>query len=135
MIEQIFVNLPVADLKVSMAFFRSLGFEFNPKFTNDSGACLMLGPNIYAMLLVKPFFAGFTSKEIVDAHTHTETLTALQVESREKVDELVAAAVAAGGTAPRPVKDFGFMYQHSFDDPDGHIWEVFCMDVAAMPAA
>lgn len=131
MVQQIFVNLPVENLETSKAFWNSLGFSFNPQFTDEKAACLVLGENIFAMLLTKPFFATFVDKAIVDARAHIETITALSVDSRHKVDRLVAAAVAAGGTSPRPVNDYGFMYQHSFEDPDGHLFELFHM--SAMP--
>ncbi|TCT08048.1 VOC family protein [Aquabacter spiritensis] len=134
MVEQIFVNLPVADLKATIAFWRTLGFDFNPQFTDDKAACLMLGDRIFAMLLVESFFTGFTGRAVPDAAAFAGSITALQLPSREKVDSLVAAAVAAGGTAPRPAKDYGFMYQHGFDDLDGHIWEAFHM-AAPPPAA
>lgn len=131
MVQQIFVNLPVADLPASKAFWEALGFSFNPQFTNESGASLVLGENIFAMLLTKPFFSTFVDKAIVDARTHVEVITALSAASRQEVDALVAAALEAGGTAPRPAKDYGFMYQHGFEDLDGHVWEVFHM--SAMP--
>lgn len=132
MVQQIFVNLPVESLEASKAFWNSLGFSFNPQFTDEKAACLVLGENIFAMLLTKPFFATFVDKAIVDARAQIETITALSVDSRHKVDRLVAAAVAAGGTSPRPVNDYGFMYQHSFEDPDGHLFELFHM--SAMPS-
>jgi predicted lactoylglutathione lyase len=122
--KQIFVNLPVKDLKRSMTFFKALGLGFDPQFTNDKGACLVIGDNIFAMLLAEDFFQGFTSKAIVDARQSTEVLVCLSCESRAEVDELVAKAVAAGGHAPRPPLDHGFMYGHGFEDPDGHIWEL-----------
>lgn len=131
--KQIFVNLAVADLPKSKAFFGALGLGFNPQFTNDQGACLVLGENIFAMLLVKEFFKGFTDKALADAHTSTEALLCLSCESRAEVDALVAKAVAAGGKAPRAPQDHGFMYGHGFEDLDGHLWELACMDMAAMP--
>jgi predicted lactoylglutathione lyase len=125
--KQIFVNLPVKDLKRSMTFFKALGLSFDPQFTNEQGACLVIGENIFAMLLVEDFFQGFTSKAIVDAAQSTEVLVCLSCESRVEVDDLVAKAVAAGGRAPRPPLDHGFMYGHGFEDPDGHIWELVHM--------
>ncbi|AHC47697.1 VOC family protein [Achromobacter xylosoxidans] len=133
--KQIFVNLPIADMAKSQAFFKSLGFSFNPQFTNDQGACMVVSDNIYVMLLVKDFFQGFTNKPVVDAKGATESLIALSCESRAEVDDLVARAKAAGGTAPRPPQDHGFMYGHGFDDLDGHIWEVFYMEPGATPQA
>lgn len=124
---QIFVNLPCKSLPASKAFFEALGYSFNPQFTNESGACLMLGGNLYAMLLTEDFARGFTSKPLVDAKAATEVLVCLSCESREEVDALVAKAIAAGGTAPRPAQDHGFMYGHGFEDLDGHIWELVFM--------
>lgn len=129
--EQIFVNLPIKDMARSQAFFRALGYEFDPHFTNEQGACLVLGRNLFAMLLVEPFFQGFTGKPIADAHRSTEVLTCLSCASRAEVDALVARAVAAGGSAPRAPQDHGFMYGHGFEDLDGHIWELMHMDVSA----
>ena len=134
MLKQIFVNLPIQDMARSQAFFKALGLNFNPRFTNEQGACLEIAENIYAMLLVEPFFQGFTKLPISDAKKATEVLIALSCESRTEVDELVAKAVAAGGTTPNAPQDHGFMYQHGFADPDGHQWEVFWMDEAAAPA-
>ncbi|WP_277186348.1 VOC family protein [Caballeronia sp. BR00000012568055] len=129
--KQIFVNLPVRDLKRSMTFFKALGLNFDSNFTNDDAACLVIGENIYAMLLVEPFFQTFTEKPLVDAHKQTETLVCLSCESRAEVDDLVARAVAAGGRAPRAPQDHGFMYGHGFEDLDGHIWELMHMSAEA----
>nr|WP_255032169.1 VOC family protein [Bordetella genomosp. 1] len=134
--KQIFVNLPVADLPRSQAFFSGLGLHFNPKFTNQQAACLVIGENLYAMLLVHDFFQGFSGRPVADARQATEVMVALSCESREEVDEVVRRALAAGGTAPRPPQDYGFMYSHGFEDPDGHIWELVYMDPdAESPAA
>lgn len=129
--QQIFVNLPIKNMARSQAFFRAMGYEFDPHFTNEQGAALVLGPNLHAMLLVEDFFKGFTGKPIADAHRITEVLTCLSCESRAEVDALVAKAVAAGGTAPRAPQDHGFMYAHGFEDLDGHIWELVYMDASA----
>ncbi|KND54606.1 Glyoxalase family protein [Candidatus Paraburkholderia kirkii] len=129
--KQIFVNLPVRDLKRSMTFFKALGMSFDAAFTNAAAACLVIGENIHAMLFVKQFFQTFTEKPIADAHSGTETLVCLSCESRAEVDELVAKAVAAGGRAPREPQDHGFMYGHGFEDPDGHIWELVYMNPEA----
>lgn len=120
---QIFVNLPIENMARSQAFFRALGYEFNPEFTNDQGACLVMGENLFVMLLVKDFYQTFTTKTIADARTTSEVLTCFSCGSREAVDALVAKALAAGGTVHRPVQDLGFMYSHGFDDLDGHTWE------------
>ncbi len=131
--QQIFVNLPVADLPRSKTFFEALGLTFNPQFTNDQGACLVLGENIFAMLLTREFFKSFIDKEIADARRTTEVLTCLSCGSRAEVDALVAKAVRAGGTAHRQPQDHGFMYAHGFEDLDGHIWELSFMDMSAFP--
>ena len=133
MAKQIFVNLPVTDVQRSITFFKSLGYEFNPQFSNEQGACLILGENIIAMLLAIPFFQGFTKKPVADATQSTEVITCLSCDSREEVDTLVAKALAAGGTAPNPPQDHGFMYGHGFEDPDGHIWELAFMDGTPPP--
>jgi predicted lactoylglutathione lyase len=134
MFRQMFVNLPIQDMARSQAFFKALGLNFNPRFTNEQGACLEIAENIYAMLLVKPFFQGFVQKPICDAHQSTEVILALSVDSRAMVDEVVSKAVAAGATRIPAPKDYGFMYQDGFADLDGHQWEVFWMDEAAAPA-
>jgi len=133
--KQIYVNLPVEDLPASVAFFRSLGFDFNPQFSNDKAASMVIGENIYAMLLVHDFFKGFTGKPICDARQTTEVLLCISCDSRAHVDELVAKAVAAGGLSPRPPQDHGFMYVHGFEDLDGHIWELMWMDMEAAAKA
>jgi uncharacterized protein len=128
MATQIFVNLPVQDLGKSMNFFESLGFAFNPQFTNETAACMVVSANIYVMLLTNAKFKEFTPKEICDATRSTEVLVALSCESQSEVDELVRKAVAAGGSTYNDPKDYGFMYTHGFQDLDGHIWELFRME-------
>ena len=130
MISKIFVNLTVKDLEKSMAFFKAIGFTFNPQFTDKTAACMVMSEDIYAMLLTHEKIKQFTKKEIADAHKTTEVLTALAVESKAKVHELTDKAIAAGATEPRPPQDYGFMFGRSFEDPDGHIWELFWMDPA-----
>ena len=125
---QIFVNLPVRDLDRSVAFFTALGFSFNPDFTDENATCMIVGDNVFIMLLVEPFFRIFTVKEICDARRSAEVIVALSAASRAEVDERVARAVAAGATTPMPEKDHGFMYQHGFQDLDGHLWEFFWME-------
>ena len=126
--KQIFVNLPVKDLDKSKAFFNALGYTFNPQFTNESGACMVIADgSIYAMLLTEPFFKTFVDKPPVQAKDAPEVLACLSCHSREEVDALVAKALAAGGRAPRPPQDHGFMYGHAFEDLDGHIWELVWM--------
>lgn len=128
MVKQIFVNLPVADLKASIAFFTRLGFTFNPQFTDETGTCMIVGENIFAMLLTRERFAGFAPHPPADARAATEVLLALQLGSREAVDAMVREAVAAGGNTYSAPLDHGFMYQHGFQDLDGHVWEVFQMN-------
>jgi uncharacterized protein len=129
---KIFVNLPVKDLSKSMTFFKALGFHFNPQFTDETAACMVVSDDIFVMLLTEKKFREFTPKAICDATKSSEVLVCLSRESRAKVDEMVRAAVAAGGTTYSPSKDYGFMYQHGFQDPDGHIWELIYMDPAAV---
>ena len=129
---KIFVNLPVKNLKKSMDFFAKLGFTFNPQFTDETAACMVVSEDIFVMLLTEPKFKTFTPKEICDATESTEVLTALSCETREKVDDLVRRAIAAGGTTNSEPKDYGFMYQHGFQDRDGHIWELLYMEPAAV---
>ena len=131
MTTQIFVNLPVMDLNKSVAFFTKLDFTFDPKFTDENATCMIVGENIFVMLLVQSFFKTFTDKQICDAKKNTEVLVCLSCESRQKVDELVGKAIAAGGTAPRKPQDHGFMYGHGFEDIDGHIWELMHMEPGA----
>ncbi|RKN38351.1 VOC family protein [Streptomyces hoynatensis] len=129
---KIFVNLPVKDLGRSKEFFTRLGYSFDPQFTDENAACLVISDDIYAMLLVEPFFKNFTRKEIVDATTATESILALSADSREEVDELVDRALASGGRpSMEPMAD-GPMYSRSFQDPDGHLWEIVYMDPAAL---
>lgn len=128
MVKQMFVNLPVTDLGSSIAFFTRLGFAFNPDFTDDTATCMIVGDNIYVMLLVRQRFAGFAPHPPSDARAATEVLLALQLESRAAVDAMVRDAVAAGGNTYSAPQDHGFMYQHGFQDPDGHVWEVFQMN-------
>lgn len=133
--QQIYVNLPVRDLPRSKAFFTALGYSFNPQFTNEQGACMVISEHIYVMLLTEPFCQTFTHKPLADARKSTEVLLCLSCKSRDEVDAQVAKARAAGGSVPRSAVDHGFMYQHGFEDPDGHIWELAYMDMAAFPAA
>ena len=131
MATQIFVNLPVKDLEKSVQFFTKLGYTFDPQFNDENATCMIVGENIFVMLLVESFFKTFTRKAVCDATKSTEVLMGLSAESRAKVDELVAKAVAAGGTTPIEPKDHGFMYQHGYQDLDGHLWELFYMEPSA----
>ena len=130
MATQIFVNLPVKDLKKSITFFEALGYSFNPQFTNDDAGCLVISDTIYAMLLTEPFFKTFIKKEIADAKKSAEAIIALSVETREQVDELVNKALKAGAEKSSEAQDHGWMYQWGFQDLDGHLWEVFYSDPA-----
>ncbi len=131
---KIFVNLPVKDLKRSIDFFTHLGFTFNPQFTDEKAACLIINDgSIYAMLLTEEMFKIFTKKEIADATKTTEVLIALDAESKEQVTEIINKALEAGGTTYSEPMDHGWMYQHSFADPDGHQWEILYMDETRMP--
>ena len=132
MATKIFVNLPVKNLNKSVEFFTKLGFTFNQQFTDEKATCMVVGEDIFIMLLVEPFFKTFTKKEIADASRSTEAIICLSAESKEKVDEMVRNAVKAGGTSPNPKQDQGFMYGHGFQDLDGHLWEVMWMDPAAV---
>lgn len=133
MSHKLFVSLPIKDLDRSVAFFKALGFTFNPRFTDGNAACLLIGEHAYAMLLVEPFFKTFTEKKICDTATHVEGAFGLSCESRAEVDTLVTKAVAAGGKEVGPPQDHGFMYGRSFEDLDGHHWEVIWMDPNAAP--
>lgn len=128
---QIFVNLPVKNLARSGEFFTRLGYLFDPQFTDEKAACMIVSDDIYVMLLVEKFFQTFTKKPLCDATKNTEVLVCLSCESRTEVDEQVRRAVAAGGTSPREPQDHGFMYGHGFEDLDGHIWELIYMQPGA----
>jgi len=130
---KLFVNLPVRDLQRSVEFFTKLGFRFNPHFTDESATCMIVGDDVFVMLLVEARFKDFTKRQICDTATHTEGLFALTAANRAEVDELVHAAIAAGGAHAMPATDHGFMYAWSFYDLDGHHWEVFYMDPSAIP--
>ncbi len=132
MARKIFVNLPVKDLQKSMDFFTKLGFTFNPQFTDDTAACMIVSDDIFVMLLTEAKFKEFTPKPICDAMRSAEVLVCLSCENRDIVDELVRKALAAGGTTYAESKHYGFMYQHGFQDPDGHIWELIYMDPKAV---
>jgi predicted lactoylglutathione lyase len=133
MATQIFVNLPVKDLNKSIEFFTSLGYSFNPQFTNEQGASLVISDTIFFMLLTEPFFKSFIKKEIADATKVAESINCISVDSREAVDEMVRKAVAAGATVPNDKQDYGWMYGHGFQDLDGHLWEFTYMDESAIP--
>ncbi|QOV88325.1 VOC family protein [Humisphaera borealis] len=132
--KQIFLNLPVADLSKSIAFYQALGYALNPQFTGDATACVVINETTFVMLLTHARFRDFTPKAICDTTQAVEILLTLSCDSRLEVDELVARAVAAGGTTYDKGEDFGFMYTHSFVDPDGHGWGLVHMN-AVPPTA
>jgi hypothetical protein len=130
---KIFINLPVKDLDKTMAFYKALGFTFNPQFTDETAACMVISEENYAMLLTHEKFKGFSNMPIPDAHKSTGLMVAIALDNREAVDRMMTQALAAGGGEPRPAMDMGFMYNRTFSDPDGHRWEPFFMDMSAMP--
>lgn len=131
---QIFVNLPVKDLPKSKEFFQKLGWSFNPQFEDETAACLVINDgSIYAMLITEPKFKEFIPKQIADSKTSAETIIALTLDSRGEVDDLVQNAMDAGASPSMPVNDMGWMYNRSFQDLDGHLWEVLYMDMEQMP--
>ena len=130
--KMIFVNLPVSNLERSIAFYEAIGATKNPQFSDDTAACMVFSETIYAMLLTHDKYSQFTSKKIVDAKISSEVLICISSDSRDGVDEMVGQAQGAGGAIdPTPTQDFGFMYGRSFEDPDGHIWEIMWMDAEA----
>jgi len=134
MARQIFINLPVKNLDNTIEFFTKLRFTFNPQFTDEKAACMIIGENIYAMLLVEKFFRGFIpGKNITDTKDNIEVLTAISAESREEVDKMIENATKSGGKEYRKASDYGWMYSRAFQDLDGHIWEVLYMDEDKMP--
>ena len=134
MTKMIFVNLPVADLPKSMAFYEAVGFTNNPQFTNENAAAMMWSDTIVVMLLKHEFWKTFTSKTIPNAKESAQVLLCLSQDGKDAVEAIVAKAVAAGGAAdPTPKQDLGFMYGRSFEDPDGHVWENVWMDMGALP--
>ena len=126
------MNLPAKDLNKTIEFFTKLGFKFNPQFTDENATCMIVGEDIFVMLLVEKFFKTFTKKEICDTSKNTEVIVALFVEGREKVDQMINKAIEAGGTESREPQDHGWMYGRSFEDINGHIWEIIYMDESAL---
>ena len=129
---KIFVNLPVEDLNKTIDFFTKLGFKFNPQFTDENATCMIVGDDIFVMLLVENFFKTFTKKEISDTSKNTEVIVALSVEGRENVDQMINKAIEYGGKESREPQDHGWMYGRSFEDIDGHLWEIIYMDESAL---
>ncbi len=134
MATKIFVNLPVKDLKKTIDFFTELGFKFNPQFTDDNATCMIVNEDSYVMLLVEKFFKTFIHKQIIDANKSTEVILTLSADSREKVDEIIEKVIKAGGLSGE-TWDHGSMYSRTFQDPNGHLWEVMYMDANSMSQA
>ena len=132
MATKIFVNLPVEDLNKTIEFFTKLGFKFNPQFTDENATCMIVGEDIFVMLLVEKFFKTFTKMEICDTSKNTEVIVALSVESREKVDQMINKVIESGGRESREPQDHGWMYGRSFEDINGHLWEIIYMDENAI---
>lgn len=135
MAKQIYLNLPIKDLEKTVTFFTELGFTFEPRFSNEQAACLAVESNIFIMLLTEAFFNTFTERQICDTRSHLEAITAISVENREAVDGMVEKAISMGAAEARPAMDHGFMYVRSFYDLDGHLWEIFSMDMQQAPPA
>jgi len=131
--KNIYVNLPVKDLNKSREFFSKLGFDFNAQFSDETAACMIVGDNIFTMLITEERFKGFTKKPISDAKKSTEVLISVDTKSRTEVDDMVKKAIAAGGSLYNDPQDHGWMYYHSFADLDGHQWEFIFVDESAMP--
>lgn len=129
----IYINIPIKDLKKTVAFFSELGFSFNQMFTNEKAACMILNEKANVMLLLESFFKTFIKKEISDAHKNTEVLLAIMLKSREEVDLFVDKAIAMNAIEAREPQDLGYMYSRAFSDLDGHIWEVGYMDMENFP--
>jgi predicted lactoylglutathione lyase len=132
MASQIFLNLPVKNLDASVAFFTKMGYTFNAQFTDANATCMIVNEHIYVMLLVKPFFKSFITKKIADATKTAQMIVALTFESKDDVNDMVNKAIAAGAVESRDPIDHGFMYNRAFNDLEGHIWEMFWMDSAAV---
>jgi uncharacterized protein len=128
-----FINLPVKDLARTTRFFNEVGFSFNQQFTNEDATCMIISDETYAMLVVEPFFKGFTQQDITDTSTSREVIVGLSAESKQEVDERVDKALAAGGQSLGDAQDDGVMYMRGFRDPDGHQWSFIHMDMSAIP--
>lgn len=133
MATQIFVNLPVTNLQRSMDFYGSLGFTFNPMFTDEKAACMIVGENIFAMLLMREYFATFSKKPVANPHETVQVKLAIDAESKDAVSGMVEKALASGGSLSMDAQDHGWMYQHGFVDPDGNEWEVMYADMSQFP--
>ncbi len=133
MAKKIFINLPVADLQKAMSFYTTIGFTNNPQFSDATSACMVLTEEIYVMLLTHAKFSEFTKKNISNTHDEASVINSLSVDSNEEVNTMMENVLKAGGTEPHEAKDYGFMLQRSFEDLEGHLWEVLCMDMSKFP--
>lgn len=133
MSKQIFINLPVKDLKRSLAFYEAIGFRNNPQFSDESGACMVISDTIFVMLLTHEKFQQFTSKSIIDARSHVEVLNSISMGSKDELNTFVGNALKAGGREHRDPQDLGFMQLRSFEDLDGHNWEATYVDMTKFP--
>ena len=129
----IFINLPVKDLTKTNSFYQALGFEFHPNFSGETATCMKINDQAWVMLLTEAYFKTFIKKEICDTTRSTEVLVAIDRTSKAEVDQFLDKVLALGGTEARDTQDLGFMYSRAFNDPDGHIWEVFWMDPSQIP--
>jgi predicted lactoylglutathione lyase len=133
MSKQIFINFAVTDLQKSMDFYTALGFTNNPQFSDDSGKCMVWSDNIFVMLLTHDKFATFATKPIADTKSNVAGLFSLSVDSVDEVNSIVTNGLKAGGSEPNEMRDYGFMQQRTIEDPDGHTWEIFYMDISKFP--
>ncbi len=133
MVTKIFINMPVKSVTKSIDFFSNLGFRFDPLFTDDKAGCIIIGENMYAMLVLESSFLTFTNKLVCDSAKCTESIIAINVESKKDVDDIVKKAKEYGGTEPKEAQDNGWMYSRNFQDLDGHLWDVFYMDQKKIP--
>jgi predicted lactoylglutathione lyase len=127
---KIFVNLPVKNLEVTSTFFSKMGYKFDPQFSDEKAKCMIISDDIYVMLLVEPFFRSFTNKDIPDTAKTSGVILTLALNSKDEVDDLMRKCISAGGKDVSRGQETDFMYLKSFEDPDGHIWEIFHMDMA-----
>jgi len=134
MAKQIFINLAVKDLQKSMDFYAALGFSNNPQFSDDSGKCMVWSENIFVMIMIHEKFASFATKPIADTKSYLSGLFSLSVDSVDEVNNIMTNGLKAGGTEPNEMRDYGFMQQRTIEDPDGHTWEIFYMDITQFPA-
>jgi len=133
MTKQIFINLAVSDLEKSTGFYSALGFTIQPQFSDDTAKCMVWNENIYVMLLTHEKFSGFATKPIADTKSNVAALFSLSFDSINEVNKVMTNGLNAGGTEPAELRDYGFMYQRTIEDFDGHTWEIFYMDISQFP--